>query len=62
MNSKRIQMIKKQFKLKIYRELQIFLKFINFYRRLIYRYFKITALLMSLLKNNENKKKKNSFK
>ena len=51
-------MIKKWFKLKTYREMQIFLKFVNFYKRFIYRYFKIIASLMSLLKNNENEKKK----
>ena len=58
MNSKRIQMIKKWFKFRTYREMQIFLKFVNFYKRFIYRYFKITALLTNLLKNNENKKRK----
>ena len=61
MNSKRIQMIKKWSKLKTYREVQIFLRFVNFYKRFIYCYSKITALLISLLKNSENKKKKNSF-
>ena len=41
--------------------MQIFLRFVNFYKRFIYRYFKIVAPLTSLLKNNENEKKKNSF-
>ena len=54
-------MIKKWSKLKIYREMQIFLKFVKFYKRFIYRYFKIVALLTSLLKNSENEKKKNLF-
>ena len=58
MNSKRIQMIKEWFKLKTYREVQIFLKFVNFYRRFVYCYSKIAAPLTSLLKNNENEKKK----
>ena len=40
--------------------MQIFLKFVNFYRRFIYHYFKIIAPLTSLLKDNENEKK-NSF-
>ena len=57
MNSKRIQMIKKWSKLKIYREMQIFLRFVNFYKRFIYCYSKITASLTSLLKNSENEKK-----
>ena len=62
MNSKRIQMIKKWFKFKTYREVQIFLRFVNFYKRFIYRYSKITASLTSLFQDNENKKKKNLFK
>ena len=42
--------------------MQIFLKFVNFYKRFIHCYFKITTSLTSLLKNNENKKKNNSIK
>ena len=61
MNLKQIQMIKKWFKSKIYCEIQIFLKFVNFYKRFIYHYFKIIASLTNLLKDNENEKKKNSF-
>ena len=57
MNSKPIQMIKKKFKLKTYHEVKIFLRFVNFYKRFIYYYFKIAALLTSLLKNSKNKKK-----
>ena len=57
MNENRVKMIKKWFKLKIYRELQIFFKFVNFYRRFIYRYFKIITLFINLLKNNKNDKK-----
>ena len=41
--------------------MQIFLKFINFYKHFIYRYFKIVASLTSLLKDNENEKKKDFF-
>ena len=61
MNSKQIQMIKKQLKFKIYREMHMFLRFINFYKDFIYCYFKTDASLTSLLKDNENEKKKNSF-
>ena len=61
MNSKRIQMIKKWSKLKTYRKVQIFLRFVNFYKRFIYRYLKITASLTSLFKDSENEKKKNFF-
>ena len=62
MNSKWIQMIKEWSKLKIYCEMQTFLKFVNFYKRFIYRYFKIIASLTSFFKNSKNKKIKNSFK
>ena len=58
MNSKQIQMIKEWFKFKTYREMQIFLRFVNFHKRFIYCYFKIITPLTSLLKNNENEKKK----
>ena len=61
MNWKRIQTIKEWSKLEIYCEVQIFLKFVNFYKRFIYHYFKIIALLTSLFKNSENEKK-SSFK
>ena len=36
MDEKRIRIIKKWLKSKIYRELQVFLSFVNFYRRFIY--------------------------
>ena len=39
------------------KNIQIFLKFINFYRKFIYKYFKILIFLINLTK----KKKKNSF-
>ena len=59
MNQKRVKIIKKWFKSKIYRELQIFLDFVNFYRRFIYEYSRIIDSLTSLLKKNKNKKNKN---
>ena len=62
MNSKRIQMIKKWLELKRFDKMQIFLKFVNFFRRFIYCNFKITASLTSLFKNIENKKRKELFK
>ena len=55
-------MIKKWFKFKIYREMQIFMKFVNFYKCFIYCYFKIAAPLTSLFKDSENEKKKSSLK
>ena len=42
--------------------MQIFLKFVNFYKHFRYRYFKIAASLTTLFKNNKNEKKKSSFK
>ena len=41
--------------------MQVFLGFVNFYRRFIYCYSKITAPLTSLLKGSENEKKKDSL-
>ena len=61
MDPKRIQMIKEWPKPKTYREVQVFLGFVNFYRRFIYRYSKIVAPLTSLLKGSENGKKKGPF-
>ena len=62
MDPKRIQMIKEWFKFKTYREMQIFLKFVNFYKHFIYCYSKIAASLTSLLKGSENEKKKSLLK
>ena len=41
--------------------MQIFLRFVNFYKRFIYCYFRTIASLTNLFKSNENEKKKNSF-
>ena len=54
-------MIKEWSKPKIDREVQIFLKFVNFYRHFIYRYSKIVTSLTSLLKSSENEKKRDLF-
>ena len=48
-------------KFKTYRELQMFLNFINFFKRFIFQYFKIVASLIDLLKDNKNEKKAKSF-
>jgi len=47
---------------KTFQEVQIFLKFVNFYRQFMKIYFQIINSLTSLLKNNKNKKKTESFK
>ena len=61
MNEKRVRIIKEWFKSTTYRELQVFLNFVNFYRRFIHRYSKIAEPLISLLKNSKVEKKSGSF-
>ena len=39
----------------------MFLDFVNFYRKFIYRYSKIVKSLIDLLKDNKNEKKLNFF-
>ena len=60
-NKKRVRIIKKWFKSTIFRKLQMFLNFVNFYRKFIYRYSKIIKFLINLFKNNKIKKKLNFF-
>ena len=57
MNSKKIRIIQKWSRFKNYRKLQMFLKFVNYYRRFIHKYFKLIAFFIDLLKNNEKNKK-----
>ena len=57
MNSKRMRTINEWFKLKIYKKVQVFLNFVNFYKRFIYRYFVIATSLIDLLKNSKKNKK-----
>ncbi len=40
----------------------MFLSFVNFYKRFIYRYFKIVTSFTSLLKDNKDDKKLKFFK
>ena len=61
MDPKRIKMIKEWPKSKTHRELQVFLGFVNFYRRFIHRYSKIARPLIDLLKGSKNGKKFGSF-
>ncbi len=61
MNSSRIDIIKTWFKSKMYQEIQVFLKFINFYQHFIHNYFQIAKSLTELLKNNVKDVKINSF-
>ena len=61
MNLKRMRTINEWLKLKIYKKIQIFLNFVNFYKRFIYRYFAIAASFINLLKNSKKDKKSNSY-
>ena len=56
-----MQMIKKWFKSKIYKEVQVFLNFVNFYRRFIFCYFAIAAFFTNLLKNSKKNKKSDFY-
>ena len=47
--------------LKNFRELQVFLKFVNFYKRFVRFYVKITRLLTKLFKKNKQRKQSESF-
>ena len=57
MNLKRIIIIKNWSLFKSYRNVQVFLNFINFYRRFIFDYFIIATFLINLFKKNKNDKK-----
>ena len=57
MNLKRIIIIKSWSLFKSYRDVQVFLSFINFYRRFIFNYFIIITFLINLFKENKNNKK-----
>ena len=57
MNSKRMRTINEWLKLNIYKKVQVFLNFVNFYKRFIYRYFIIAASFTDLLKSNKKSKK-----
>ena len=61
MNSKRMRTINEWFKSKIYKKVSVFLNFVNFYKRFIYRYFVIAASFTDLLKNSKKNKKLNSY-
>ena len=66
MNFVKIQIIKILFKSKFYKKIQIFINFVNFYRRFINKFSNITASLTDMLKKFEltstTKKAFNSLK
>ena len=61
MNSRRVKVIQTWFEFKTLRELQIFLKFANFYKRFVKFYAKITRALTELLKENKQRRQSKSF-
>ncbi len=61
MNLNRINIIKTWLRSKMYWEIQVFLRFINFYRRFIHYYFQIAEFLIELLRNSVKNVKMNSF-
>ncbi len=61
MNSSRIDIIKTWFRSKMYQEIQVFLRFINFYQRFIHHYFQIAKSLTKLLRNSVKDVKMSSF-
>ena len=48
-------------KSKIYKKIQVFLNFVNFYKRFIYHYFVIAMSFIDLLKDNKKDKKSNFY-
>jgi len=61
MNSSRIDIIKTWFRLKMYQEIQVFLRFVNFYRRFIHHYSQIAKSLTELLRDSVKDVKMSSF-
>jgi len=61
MNSQQIDTIKTWLTLKTFQKVQVFLKFVNFYRRFIKADLQIASPLTDLLKDSKNEKKTESF-
>jgi len=61
MNSQQIDTIKTWLTLKTFQKVQVFLKFVNFYRRFIKAYLRIASSLTGLLKDSKNEKKMRPF-
>ncbi len=61
MNLSRVNIIKTWLRLKTYQEIQVFLKFINFYQRFIHYYSQIAESLTELLRDSVKDVKMNSF-
>ncbi len=61
MNSSRINIIMSWSMIQFFKNIQIFLKFVNFYRRFIVRFSQLSAFLSDMLKEMQAKVKKRSF-
>jgi hypothetical protein len=61
MNSSRINIIMSWSIIKFFKNIQIFLNFVNFYRRFIVRFFQLSTFLSNMLKRMQAKIKKKSF-
>jgi hypothetical protein len=61
MNSNRINIIMSWSMIKFFKNIQIFLRFVNFYRRFIARFFQLSAFLSNMLKKMQTKIKKKFF-
>ncbi len=61
MNSSRINIIMSWSMIKFFKNIQIFLNFINFYRRFIVRFFQLSTFLSDMLKKMQAEVKKKSF-
>jgi hypothetical protein len=61
MNSSRINIIMNWSMIKFFKNIQIFLNFVNFYRRFIVRFFQLSTSLSNMLKKMQTEIKKKSF-
>ena len=61
MNSRRMKVIQTWFEFRTLRELQIFLKFANIYKRFVRFYVKITRVLTELFKKNKQDRQNELF-
>ncbi len=61
MNSSKVDIIKTWLRSKMYQEIQVFLRFVNFYRRFIHHYSQIAKSLTELLRDNVKDVKMSSF-
>jgi hypothetical protein len=61
MNSSRINIIMNWLMIKFFKNIQIFLNFVNFYKRFIARFFQLSAFLSNMLKKMQAEIKKKSF-